>query len=207
MQKEQKLSKSLQKLAKKASDKFSDDIYFNPKRRKELRESFVKAQDAFAGELEKPVRPSSSIQSAQNNYWAGEFMDQMTKLIDVIDNVVPKKLKEWELSNCKFQLFKKVDSNFLAIKCDYYKGVPKKHKKACHLIPSGLPRKGKTTKCQMIRGVYKLDGFEQIDEGIFTQKLLKFTKVEQTFKGKVRTIKFVLTQRGNIDDNYWLRIK
>ena len=207
MNEKTKQNKALNRLGKKVSERFANNVYFNPKRRKELRELFVKSQKSFEEELEKPVGPSSSIQSAKNNYWAGEFGDSMTRLIDVIDNTVPQKLKEWELTNCSFKLFKKRNGNSLAIKCDYKKGIPKKHYKTCLLIPSGLPRKGKLTKAQMIRGLYKLKDFEQIDEGTFTQKFIKFTKVEQTFKGKAKTIKFVLTQRGEVKDDNWLQIK
>jgi hypothetical protein len=99
----------------------------------------------------------------------------------------------------------------LAIKYTYDKGIPKKHYIACLLIPSGLPKKGKLTSVQMIRGAYKLVGFDQIDEGTFTQKLISFSKVQQTFRGKnkrcnIKRFKFELTTRGKIKDNNWLKI-
>jgi hypothetical protein len=207
MDKKIKPSKSLGKLSKKVSERFVNDLYFNPKRRKELRELFAKSQKSFEKELEKPLGPSSSIQSVKNNYWAGQFMDSMTGLVDVIDKTVPQKLKEWELTNCNFILFKKRNGNSLALQCDYYKGVPKKHYKTCLLIPAGLPKKGKRTKAQMLRGLYELKSYEQIDKGTFTQKFIKFTKVEQVFKGEIKTIKFVLTQRGKVKDDNWLQIR
>ena len=59
----------------------------------------------------------------------------------------------------------------------------------------------------MIRGDYNLKDFKAIDKGVFTQKHINFSKIELTFKGKVKTIKFVLTQRGKTEDDNWLRIK
>lgn len=201
-----KMSKSLRKLAEKGSDKFVRDIYFRPKRRNELRESFVKAQDGFIKVLEEPLGSSPTVDQAKDRYWADVFSDQMSRMIDVIDNTVPRKLKEMELFHTYFKLFKKPTSKFIAIECRYDKGIPKKHYIICLLIPSGFPRKGVRTKVQMIRGVYDLKGFEQMDEGTFTQKFLSFVKVHQTFKGKKRTVKFELTQRGKIKDNNWLRL-
>lgn len=201
-----KFSKSFRKLAKKNTDKFVTDLYFNPKRREKLRESFVDGRDNFLKMLEEPTGSNPSIDKAKNKYWAEVFSDQMSKLIDVIDNTVPKKLKEIELTNSRFKLFKKHNRNFLVIECKYDKGIPKKHYRTCLLIPSGYPRKGVRTKVQMIRGKYDLKGFEQLDEGTFTQKLMSFVRVRQTFKGKKGIFKFELTQRGKIQDNNWLRV-
>jgi len=201
-----RLSKSLRKLMKKDTDKFVKELYFNPRRREELRASFVKARDGFLKILEEPLESNPSIDKAKGRYWADVYSDQMSRMIDVIDNVVPKKLKEIELSNTNFKLFKKPDSKFTAIECKYDKGIPKKHYRTCLLIPAGFPRKGLHTNAQMIRGKYDLKGFEQEDEGTFTQKLLSFVKVHQTFKGKKGTVKFELTQRGKIKDNNWLRL-
>lgn len=201
-----KFSKSFRKLEKRSTDKFVNDLYFKPKRREKLRESFVEGRDNFLKMLEKPVWRDSGIDKVKNRYWADVFSYQMSQLIDVIDNVVPRKLKEIELTNGRFKLFKKHNRNFLAIECKYDKGIPKKHHRTFLLIPSGLPGKGARTKIQFIRDAYDLKGFEQRDEGTFTQKLMSFVKAHQTFKGKKRTVKFELTQRGKVKDNNWLRL-
>lgn len=191
---------------KKSSEKFVGDLYFKPKKRKELRESFVKAQEGFLKILEEPFESNPSVDQARAKYWADRYLDQMSEMIDVIDNVVPKKLKEFELVHTYFKLYKKPMKSFIVIECKYDKGIPKKHYRTCLLIPSGFPGKGVRTKVQMVRGKYDLKGFEQQDEGTFTQKLLSFVKVHQTFKGKKGTIKIELTQRGKTEDNNWLRI-
>jgi len=41
-----KMSKSLRKMMKKSNDKFVKDLYFNPKRRKELRKTFAEGRDS-----------------------------------------------------------------------------------------------------------------------------------------------------------------
>ena len=156
--------------------------------------------------LEEPQGSNPSVDVAKGRYWADVYSDQMSRMIDVIDNTVPRKLKEFELTNSRFKLFKKRNRNFLAIECKYDKGIPKKHYRTRLLIPSGLPGKGVRTKVQMIRGKYDLKGFEQQDEGTFTQKLTSFVKVHQTFIGKKGTVKFELTQRGKVKDNNWLRV-
>lgn len=201
-----KLSKSLRKLMKKSTDKFVKDLYFNANRRKELRKSFVKAQDGFLKILREPLGSNLNADEIEGRYWAEVFLDQMSGMIDVIDNVVPKRLKKIELSNTSFNLFKKPDGKFTAIECKYDKGIPKKHYRACLLIPSGFPRRSGKTKARIVRGPYDLKGFELQDQGTFTQKFTSFVKVQQKFKGKKGTIKFELTQRGKTKDNKWLRI-
>jgi hypothetical protein len=93
-----RLSKSLRKLMKKSTDKFVKELYFNPRRREELRASFIKAQDGFLKILEEPLESNPSVDKAKGRYWADVYSDQMSRMIDVIDNVVPKKLKEIELA-------------------------------------------------------------------------------------------------------------
>jgi len=201
-----KMSKSLRKTMKKSTDKFVRDLYFNPKKRNEFRKTFVEGRDSFLEILEQPMKPNPTVAEAQNRAWADTFADQMERMVDTIDNVVPKNLKSYELTDTHFKLFKKPNNKFLAIECRYKKGIPKKRYITCLLIPSGFPTKQQRTRVQMIRGLYDLKGFEVQDEGTFTQKFLSFVKVRQTFKGKKRTVKFELTQRGEIKDNNWLRI-
>lgn len=199
------LSKSLRKTMKKSTDKFVRDLYFNPKKRKDFRKTFVEGRDSFLKILEQPMKPNPTIAEAQNRAWADTFADQMERMVDTIDNVVPKNLKSYELSDTHFKLFRKPNSKFLAIECRYKKGIPKRSYRTCLLIPAGFPTKPKRTSVQMIRGKYDLKGFELQDEGTFSQKLVSFVKVHQTFKGKKVTIKFELTQRGKIKDDNWLR--
>lgn len=201
-----KMSKSLQKMAKSGTDNFVNDLYFNPKKREKLRQSFDKSRDNFLKILEQPQKTNPTDSDTKDRYWAGVFSDQMSGLIDVIDNVVPRKIKEIELTNAHFKLFKKSSGNFIVIECKYDKDIPKKHYMAYLLIPFGFPRKGKRTKAQIKRGGYDLKNFALQDEGTFTQKFISFAKVRQTFKGKNGAIRLELTQRGKIKDNNWLRI-
>lgn len=193
-------------IGKNFSDKFSNDIYFNPKERERLRNLVVKTQEDLLKSLEKPLPLNAPYQLARERYWADIFIDQMSKIIDLIDNVVPGNLKKWELFNANFKLFKKTGGKSLVIKCNYKKGIPQKSYEAYMLIPHGLPQKGKHRGVQIIRDNYELSGYEEIDSGKFKQKLIRFTKVSQTFKGKLKTIKIILTQRGKIKDNNWLTV-
>lgn len=191
---------------KKSTDKFVRDLYFNPKKRKEFRKTFVEGRDSFLEILERPMKSNPSVTEAQDRAWADTFADQMERMVDTIDNVVPRNLKSYELSDTHFKLFRKPNSKFLAIECRYKKGIPKKRYRTCLLIPAGFPVKPKRTSVQMIRDTYDLTGFELQDEGTFTQKFLSFVKVRQTFKGRKVTVKFELTQRGKTKDDNWLRM-
>ena len=193
-------------MAKKDRDNLVNDLYFNAKKRKDLRQSFNKSRDSFLKILEQPQKKNPTVSEAKDRYWADVFSDQMSGLIDVIDNVVPRKIKEIELTNAHFKLFKKSRGNFIVIECKYNKDIPKKHYRACLLIPFGFPRREKRTKVQIKRGAYDLKGFVLQDEGTFTQKFISFVQVRQTFNGKNVTIRLELTQRGKVKDNNWLRI-
>ena len=191
---------------KKDSERFSNNIYFNPKKRAEFRKLFIKSRKNFIENLEELPFPTQSIEVSQQRIQTEGLIDQMTRMIDLVDNVVPRKLKEFELTNTSFKLYKKRGSKQIAIKCSYKKGIPKKSYKTTMLVPCGFPKKGKKTKAQMIRKDIKLNGYDQTDEGSFTQKLHSFSKAEQEHKGKNKTIKFILTQRGEIKDNNWLKL-
>jgi len=116
-----KMSKSLRKMMKKSNDKFVKDLYFNPKRRKELRKTFAEGRDSFLEILAQPMKSNPTVAEAQNRAWADTFADQMERMVDTIDNVVPKNLKSYELSDTHFKLFKKPNNKFLAIECRYKK--------------------------------------------------------------------------------------
>lgn len=201
-----KTPKWFRKLSRKFSEKFTNDVYFKPKRREYLREVAMEARDNFLKTLDKPLSTTTTYQQAQDRLWADKFADQMSRMVDLIDNVVPTNLKKWELVDTHFRLYKKQNGKFIVIRCNYKKGIPKKSYETHLLIPFGFPNKSKKTKVQMIRGAYKLNNFEQIDEGVFAQKYINFQKVVQTFRSKKKTIKFELSQRGKIIDNNWLRI-
>lgn len=200
------MNKSLKEMAKKDTDNLVNDLYFNAKKRKDLRQSFSKSRDSFLKILEEPQKKNPTVSEAKDQYWADVFSDQMSGFIDVIDNVIPKKLKEIELTNAYFKLFKKGRGNFIAIECKYDKDIPKKHYKACLFIPFGFPKTGRRTKVQIKRGEYDLKSFVLQDEGTFTQNFISFVNVRQTFNGKNGTIRLELTQRGKVKDNNWLRI-
>lgn len=200
------MNKSFKKMAKRDTDNFVNDLYFNPKKREKLKQSFDKSRNSFLKVLEQSQKKNPTVAEAKERYWADVFSDQMSGLIDVIDNVIPRRLKEIELTNAHFKLFKKSSGNFIAIECKYDKDIPKKHYRACLLIPFGFPKKGKRTKAQIKRGAYDLKGFVLQDEGTFTQKFTGFAKVRQTFNGKNGTIRLELTQRGKVKDINWLRI-
>jgi hypothetical protein len=205
--KKQKLDKSIPTITKKWSNKFVNRLYFDPRYRMKLRETSVKARDSFLKILGRPLEANPDIQKAKERYWADIFSYQMSRMIDLIDNFVPKKLKEWELTDCRFDLYKKPESNYLVIVSYYKKGIPKKHYKTCLLIPSGFPKNGMRTKVKMIRGDYNLKGFELIDSGTFSQKFKNFKVASETYKGRKRTYKFELSQRGKIRDDNWLRLR
>lgn len=94
-----RLSKSLRKAMKKGTEKFVNELYFNPKRRKEIRRDFVKSRDGFLKILSQPTKANPTYAEAENRGWADVFADQTSRMVDVIDKTVPQKLKEFELVN------------------------------------------------------------------------------------------------------------
>lgn len=141
-----KFSKEIRESIKKSSERFTKNIYFNPRKREELRQSFVETRISLLKEFQKPLGSNPSMQLIRERVSVENFIDQMTRLIDIIDNVVPRKLKEFEVKNGVFKLFKDKSTKYTAIKSEYNKGIPKKHYRTCILIPFGFPKKVKEQK-------------------------------------------------------------
>lgn len=198
--------KPQRRLIGKIPPKYVNDVYFNPRKREEIRQTFVESRDSFNETVAELQKPNLSEDDEKARNWAKELASLAEEMINVIDNAVPRNLKKYQLTNSFFKLFKKQNSRYLVIKSNYDKGIPKRHYLTYLLIPYGLPKKGKRTKARMIRGNYDLKGFDQIDSGAFTQIMKSFVKVNLIYKGESGTLKVQLTQRGRIIDDCWLKV-
>jgi hypothetical protein len=201
-----KTSKSLQKIADKGTKKFVNDVYFNPKRREEIRKMAVKGQADFLEIIERPLGANPHYDDMFGKAWADTFLNHMTNIVDLVDNIVPKRLEEIKITNGKYKSYIESKGRELVFDVAYDKGIPKKHLHAHMIISSGPPVRGKRTKAKLIRVKFNPKGYTQVDSGLFFQNLKSFQKVEQIFKGKKKTLKFFLTQRGKIKDDYWLKV-
>ena len=197
-------TKKFKKLVEESNKKFLNDLYFNPKKRESFKKSANESVEVFLKAATEPIPLNSSLKDIELRPALDRLTDSLLNLVKAADNV-PNKLKEFELTNGKFKLFKK--GKYLVADSRFNKGFPKRRKRAYFTFPAGLPRGKRRTKSQIIRGSFNLTGYKLKDEGTFTQKLLSFQKARLVFKGKKKSFKVEITKRGEVVDDYWLTVK
>lgn len=197
-------TKKFQKLIKESREKFVNDLYFNPKKRESFKKTANETIEVLLENVGRPTPLNSSLKEIEARATAEHMTDSLLNLVKAADNV-PNKLKEFELTNGKFKLFKK--GKYLLAESRFNKGFSKRRKRAYFTFPSGLPRPKRRTKSQIIRRKFDLAGFKFIDEGTFTQNLLSFQKARLVFKGKKKKFTIEIVKRGEVVDDYWLVIK
>ncbi len=197
-----KISNRLQKTIDKTTEKFVDRLYHNKKYRDSVRKSFKGLEESALSDLEK-LQNVYTLKESKDRAFAEEFLDMAEKGLDTY-KIVERRLKAVEIYDCKFKLYKEVKGNKYVFINDYIKGPRKIPRRSYILLLGSFPKTGRR---KVILGKYKdfdTNGYLRIDEGVFKQTRLHFTKLRYIFYGK-KKYKFMLesSSASNLN-NLWI---
>lgn len=191
----------LRKLAIKSGKKINRDIYFNKKRRKELKKTFLKTQQTILKESDFSIKP------VLKHEYAKRILDTSFLAFTVKGLEIIKKAERFDktvyLTKCKFTLYRKGKS--LVFKATFLKSLLDNKKRTSYFhFPQGLP---KNTKKKTF--IYKdgkkfgLKGYKLEDSGTIRQKILNFYELTLIYKGNKATYKFKLKLINEEKQSYW----
>ena len=188
----------------KSGRKIRKDIFFNKKKRKELRKTFLIGQKAILQNSDFSVKPFSEEEYAERRLEASALAFTVTGLETI------KKAEEFDkktyLTNCKFYLFKKRKS--VVFKAVFLKPLLDNKEKTSFLyFPQGLPKN--TKKKAFVykdKKKFELQGYKLEDSGTFKQKIIDFYKLSLDYKGKKTSFKFKLKLINEEKQSSWVTI-
>jgi len=188
----------------KSGRKIRKDIFFNKKKRKELRKAFLRGQKAILQNSDFSVKPFSEEEYAERRLEASALAFTVTGLETI------KKAEEFDkktyLTNCKFYLFKKRKS--VVFKAVFLKPLLDNKEKTSFLyFPQGLPKN--TKKKAFVykdKKKFELQGYKLEDSGTFKQKIIDFYKLSLDYKGKKTSFKFKLKLINEEKQSSWVTI-
>lgn len=183
----------------KSGRKMRKDIFFNEKRREELRKSFLRTQKAILQNSDSSVKPFSEEEYAQRMLETSALAFTVTGLETI------KKAEDFDKSSylvdCKFHLFKKGKS--VVIKTTFLKPLLDNNLKTTFVyFPQGLPN-GLKKKTFIYKEKFSFDKYRQIDSGNFQQKILNFEEYTLKFRGKKVNLKIKLKLINEDKQSYW----
>ncbi|MDP2637661.1 MAG: hypothetical protein Q8P26_01205 [Candidatus Levybacteria bacterium] len=186
----------------KTGRKTRKEIFFNKKRREELRKAFLRGQKAILQNSDFSVKPFTEEEYAQRSLEASALAFTVTGLETI------KKAEDFDKSsylvNCKFYLFKKGKS--VIIKATFLRPLLDSNLKTTFVyFLQGLPNEIKK-KASVHKGNFKLEGCKLLDSGSFKQKILNFEEYTLKFKGKKVNLKIKLKLINEEKQSYWVTI-
>ena len=181
---------------KKGVKTFRNDIYFNKRKRKRLKTNFLKIQKNI---LEGPDLSEKPVLS--KDFEEREFKTAMLNLsvqgLGIIKNAEEFE-KDKKFTNCKFELYRKSQS--YVFKTTFFKPLKNENNTSYLVFENGLPDSSRKKAYIQKNSLVDLKGFETIDNGSFRQKIINFSELELTFKGKELRYNLLLKL---IDENKW----
>jgi len=194
--------KSLRKLAIASGKKIRRDIYFNKKRREELRKIFLESQKVILINSDPSIRPVLREEYDQRHLVTSVLAFAVTGLETI------ERAEEYDkkicLTNCRFTLFKKGKS--LVFKATFLKPLlDKKRRTSYFYFPQGLPEKIKK-KAFIFRDGKRisLKGYKEVDFGTFKQKVLDYKVLSLKYKGRKADYRFKLALIDEKSQSYWV---
>lgn len=181
--------------------KIRSDIFFNKKRRVELKSTFLKGQKLIlqtSDFLEKPLLEEE---------YAKRMLETSALAFTVTGLETIKKAEDFDkktyLTNCKYGLYKKGKS--VVFKGTFLKPlIDNKAKTSFLYFPQGLPKN--TKKKAFIykdKKKFELKGYKLEDSGTFKQKVIDFYKLSLDYKGEKTSFKFKLKLINEEKQSYW----
>jgi hypothetical protein len=183
----------------KSGEKMRKDIFFNGKRREELRKTFLRTQKAILQNSDFSIKPFSEQEYAQRRLETSALAFTVTGLETI------KKAKDFDrnshLTSCKFYLFKKGKS--VIIKTTFLKPLLDNNLKTTFVyFPQGLPENVKK-KAIVYKEKFEFAGYKLMDSGTFKQKIFNFEEWTIKFKSKEVDFKIRLKIINSEKHTYW----
>jgi len=183
----------------KSGKKIRKDIFFNKKRREELRKTFLRTQKAILQYSDFSIKPFSEEEYAQRR------LETSTLALTVKSLETIKEAEEFDkktyLTSCKFYLFKKGKS--VIIKTIFLKPLLDNNLKTTFVyFPQGLPENVKK-KAIVYKEKFEFEGYNLIYSGTFKQKILNFEEWTIKFKSKEVDFKIRLKIINSEKQTYW----
>ena len=185
--------------ALKSGRKMRKDIFFNKKRRKDLKNTFLRTQKVILQHSDFSVKPFSEEEYAQRRLETSALAFTVTGL-EAIRNAEDSDKKTY-LTNCKFYLLKKRKS--IIIKATFLKPLLDNNLKTTFVyFPQGLPRDLKK-KAFVCKERFEHEGYKLLDSGTFKQKILNFEEYTLKFKGEKADFNIKLKLINSDRQSYW----
>ncbi len=183
----------------KSGEKMRKDIFFNKKRREELRKTFLRTQKAILQYSDFSIKPFSEQEYAQRR------LETSTLALTVKSLEMIKEAEEFDkktyLTNCKFYLFKK--GKAAIIKATFLKPLLDNNLKTTFVYFSqGLPKNVKK-KAIIYKEKFEFEGYKLMDSGTFKQKILNFEEWTIKLKSKEIDFKIRLKIINSDKQSYW----
>jgi hypothetical protein len=181
--------------------KISEDIFFNKKRRKELKVSFLKTQKAILENSDFTIKPVLK-EEFDRRILETSVLSFTVKGLEAVKNA-EKYDKEVYYRNCKAYLFKKEKS--VVLKGTFFKPLLNSDMMISYaLFPQGLPENSRKKVIIYRQGnTFDLTGYKEIDSGTFRQNILNFKDLSLIIKGKKNVYKLKLTLVNQDRQSYW----
>jgi len=194
--------KEFKRLAIKSGKKINRDIYFNKKRREELRKIFLKSQKAILENSDPSIRPVLKEEYDQRHLETS-FLAYTVKGLEAIKNAEERD-KTVYLTDCKFILYKKGKS--LAFKTTFFKPLLDNNSRTSYFaFPQGFPETSKKKAFIYKDGKgFSLKGYERVDFGTFKQKILDYKILGLKYKGNKANYDFKLALINDEKQSYWV---
>ena len=194
--------KSLRKLAISSGKKINKDIYFNKKRRRELKKTFLETQKVILEGEDFSVKPVLKEEYDKRMLTTSMLAFTVSGLetIEKAENFD----KRVSLVNCKFILYRKEMS--FVFKGTFLKPLLDKKKRTSYFcLPQGFPQKTKK-KAYIYKDGQKftLKGYKLVDSGTFKQKVLDYKDLSLKYRGKKENYFFKLTLINEEKQSYWV---
>lgn len=189
------------KILDKADDKFEKNLYFNKKKRQDIKISFLRLQKSILENVDPTIKPQTKEEYKDREFYTS-FFDISIKGLNRVKEAEEFQLKI-TLKNCKFELYKAKKNNGLMIVNYFFKVYENKNKIKYIYLTNGLSFKGKK-KIKLIERKPDLKNFELIDKGVFRQEIKNFKGFFLTYKGKIFKQKFFFQHIKGSPVNLWL---
>lgn len=185
----------------KSGTKMRKDIFFNKKRREELRKTFLRTQKAILQNSDSSIKPFTEEEYAQRR------LETSALALTVAGLETIKKAKDFDknsyLANCKFYLFKKGKS--VIIKATFAKPLLDNNSKTTFVyFPQGLP-KNVRKKAFVYKDKFEFKEYELMDLGVFKQKILNFEEYTLKFKGEKADFNIKLKLINSGKQSFWAK--
>lgn len=194
--------KSLRTVALASGKKMNRDIYFNKKRRIELKRTFLKTQKSILEDKNLSEKPVLKEEYDQRTL-ATSMLAFTVSGLETIEKAEERD-KTIYLTNCKFVLFKKGKS--MVFKATFLKPfLNSKLRTSYFSFPQGFS-KGMKKKAYIYKDgkEVSLKGYEEIDFGTFKQKILDYKVLGLKYKGKKANYDFKLILINEEKQSYWV---